>query len=162
MRVRQRSSDQQQPGLKPTAMIDVVFLLLIFFVMTFRIIVPEGDFNMKMPVANPGGPGAPTPQLPPIIVRLTADDEGSLTEIQLNDLRLGTSFDALRSRLISIVGFQRGPGSVADLAEVQIDSDYGLRYEYTVAALSAVTGYRADDGSIIPLVEKVKLTGDRE
>ncbi len=31
----------------------------------------------------------------------------------------------------------------ADHAELEIDSDYGLRYEYVIAAMDAVTGYPA-------------------
>ncbi len=40
---------RDKDDLKMTAMIDIVFLLLIFFVMTFKVLAPEGDFNVKMP-----------------------------------------------------------------------------------------------------------------
>lgn len=35
-----------------TPMIDIVFQLLVFFIMTFKIVSQEGDFHIKMPVAN--------------------------------------------------------------------------------------------------------------
>ncbi len=37
-----------------TSMIDIVFLLLIFFITTFKIGAQEGDFNVKMPLSNSG------------------------------------------------------------------------------------------------------------
>ena len=36
-----------------TPMIDIVFQLLTFFVMTLKIVEAEGDFNIKMPLAAP-------------------------------------------------------------------------------------------------------------
>ena len=33
-------------------MIDIVFQLLVFFLFTFRIATQEGDFNVKMPLAD--------------------------------------------------------------------------------------------------------------
>ncbi len=55
-----------------TPMIDVVFQLLTFFIMTFKITAPEGDFFIKMPQAAPSA-GVPSDvQLPPIKVRMTA------------------------------------------------------------------------------------------
>ncbi len=36
-----------------TPMIDIVFLLLVFFLFSFKIVVQEGDFNIRMPVAGP-------------------------------------------------------------------------------------------------------------
>ena len=37
--------------LQMTPMIDIVFQLLVFFIMTFKIILHEGDFNILMPLA---------------------------------------------------------------------------------------------------------------
>ncbi len=39
--------------LQMTPMIDIVFQLLIFFIMTFKIVEVEGDFNIKMPASAP-------------------------------------------------------------------------------------------------------------
>ena len=33
-------------------MIDVVFQLLIFFMLTLKILAPEGDFNINMPIGQ--------------------------------------------------------------------------------------------------------------
>jgi biopolymer transport protein ExbD len=45
--------------LQMTPMIDIVFQLLVFFIMTFKIVSQEGDFNIKMPLAAQQA-GAPT------------------------------------------------------------------------------------------------------
>ena len=43
----QKTAEKIEPQMAP--MIDVVFLLLIFFMCTLKIISPEGDFNINMP-----------------------------------------------------------------------------------------------------------------
>ena len=53
--------------LQMTPMIDIVFLLLIFFVMTFKIVAAEGDFNIKMPLARPDSGTPDESLLPPSI-----------------------------------------------------------------------------------------------
>ncbi len=63
MRVKPPSGPEAT--LQLTSMIDVVFLLLIFFVMTFKIAAQEGDFSVKMPLQNAGGqPLEPDADLP--------------------------------------------------------------------------------------------------
>ena len=61
MRIRHVSAPQKIE-LQMTPMIDIVFQLLVFFVMTFKIAAMEGDFNIKMPAAAPsqGMPDEPT------------------------------------------------------------------------------------------------------
>ena len=44
---------RRKPSLTP--LIDVVFLLLIFFLLTLKIIEPEGEFNINMPIGTPTG-----------------------------------------------------------------------------------------------------------
>jgi biopolymer transport protein ExbD len=143
-----------------TPMIDIVFQLLIFFIMTFKIISPEGDFNIRMPIAAQEG----TPdmaQLPPLKVRLVCGEGGRLTAIRLGDRPI-KDFRDLHMQIRQIVGDQRGPGSVAETTEVELDCDYDLRFESVIDAISAVSGYIADDGrSIVKLIEKIKFAPAR-
>ena len=54
MKIRNiHAGDRKTGELTITAMIDVVFLLLAFFIMTFKIVAPEGDFRVNMPQAAP-------------------------------------------------------------------------------------------------------------
>ena len=53
MRIRNRE-ERKKNQLNMTSMIDIVFLLLVFFVMTFKIVELEGDFSIRMPLAGTG------------------------------------------------------------------------------------------------------------
>jgi biopolymer transport protein ExbD len=142
--------------LQMTPMIDIVFQLLVFFIMTFKIVVPEGDFNIRMPVSAPAA-GPPDPnQVPPIKIILKADGGGDLAGIQMNEKRLD-NFDQLRANLMSFVGTERGQGSIAETAEVELNCDYGLRYEYTMKAITAISGYK-DGDSVVKIIEKIKFS----
>ncbi|GAB6165386.1 biopolymer transporter ExbD [Thermostilla marina] len=140
--------------LEMTPMIDVVFQLLTFFLMTFKIVAPEGDFFIKMPVAAPS-PGVPSDvPIPPIKVRMTADSQGQLAGLYLAEAKLG-SFAELQQRVRGIVGDDPGPG-VLESTEVELDCDYDLRYEYVMQAITAVSGY-IEGNRVVKLVEKVKF-----
>lgn len=143
-----------------TPMIDVCFQLLIFFMLSLKILSPEGDFNIKMPLAAPSE-GVPEPdQLPPIKIRLRAKPGGEIDVIQLGDRSLGKNFLALRAQIRDMVGDAAGPGG-ASSAEVELDCDYNLRYEYVIEAISAVSGY-IKGGQIQKLVEKIKFSPPRK
>jgi biopolymer transport protein ExbD len=64
-----------------TAMIDVVFQLLTFFMLTLKSVVVEGDFNIRMPLGASAGP-ADNP-IPPIVVKMSATPEGYLSDVRL-------------------------------------------------------------------------------
>ena len=160
MRVRNVQSRGEEVELQMTPMIDIVFQLLIFFIMTFKIAAPEGDFNIKMPLAAPSE-GIPEPdQLPPIKVRLTARSSGALNQIQFGNRSLGRDFGSLRQAVIDMLGDEPDP-SVLENTEVELDCDYRLRYEYVVEAITAVSGYVAEDGRIVKVVEKIKFAPPR-
>lgn len=159
MKVRNTSRHaDDKVELMMTPMIDIVFQLLVFFIMTFKIVAPEGDFNIKMPLAAPSQ-GAPTDELPPLKVRLTASKEGKLTGIYLNEARMA-SFSQLRHRIIGLVGDDTGPGSLAASTEIELDCDYKLRFEYTINAITAVSG-EVRNGEIVKLIEKIKFAPPR-
>jgi biopolymer transport protein ExbD len=138
-----------------TPMIDIVFQLLIFFVLSFKIVAPEGDFNIKMPVAAQATPSIEDPTLP-INVRLEADADGELVSIKMNDRPVG-SFDELRLQVIGIVGGDAGPGSSAENTECEIDADYQLRYDNVMKAIDAVSGYK-EGGKLVKLIQKIRFS----
>jgi biopolymer transport protein ExbD len=144
-----------------TPMIDIVFQLLVFFIMTFKIVSQEGDFNIKMPLSAPSEGLPDEDKLPPMKVRLVASSSGELAQIKLNDNNFGLSFDGLHDYIISLIGDDRGPGSVQETAEVELDCDYNLRYEAVIQAVTAVSGYVDADGNIVKLVEKIKFAPPR-
>ena len=118
----------EKPKINMTPMIDVVFLLLIFFVLTFRIIIPEGDFNVRMsPMGQAQVVAIDTDS---IQVRLIADENGSLSAIQLNGEDI-ENFDILR-RFVSEISLTK-----PDLG-VELLLDEHLRYDYVIRAITAV------------------------
>jgi len=160
MRIRhQASHGDEKIELQMTPMIDIVFQLLIFFIMTFKIAMPEGDFNIKMPLASSAPSIVEEIPLPPINVRLTAGPDGKISSIQIGERAL-QSFDELHQEIIALVGADAGPSAVASEAEVELDCDYNLEYRYTVEAITAISG-RIVENAIVPLVEKVKFAPAR-
>jgi len=155
MKIRNAGKRQDKIDLQMTPMIDIVFQLLTFFIMTFKIVLPEGDFNIKMP-ANAPSSGVPDPNLlPPMTVRLTAGADGNLAGISINGNSM-KDFTALHNHIISVIGDDRGPGSAADSAEVELDCDYNLHYEHVIKAITAVSGY-VDQNGVVKLIEKIKF-----
>ena len=156
MKIRKSSGSVDKVEQQMTPMIDIVFQLLTFFLLSFKIVTPEGDFNIKMPIASQATPSIDEPTLP-IKVQLQADPAGELTGIIMNDRNLGTDFDQLRLQIISIIGGDSGPGSAADDTECELDCDYNLRYDNVVKAIDAVSGYR-EGGRIVKLIQKIRFT----
>jgi len=152
------SSGAEKVDINMTPMIDVVFQLLSFFVMSFKIVAQEGDFNIKMPLAAPRE-GLPDNSTPPLKVRLQSNAQGQLTNISLNDNNFNTSFQSLHEYIASVVGKESGPSREA--FEVDLDCDYNLKYQYVVEAVTAVSGYREGD-QVVKLVEKIKFSPPRK
>ncbi len=151
---RQRKDDSAL-----TSMIDIVFLLLVFFVMTFRVIAPEGDFSMTK-MAQAASKTDPHPlHLPPITVRLRAGERGELTAICMNGREL-TDFDELRSRVRGLLQAARLSVGDENAPVAEFDCDYGLSYEHVIDAVTAVSGY-VEQGRVVELTRKVRFTPPR-
>ena len=157
MRVRSVGKREEKIELQMTPMIDIVFQLLVFFIMTFKVVVQEGDFNIKMPLAAPRE-GLPDDNLvPPLKVTLTAGSNGRISRITLGDKNFGVDFQQLHGYIAEFIGEDRGPGSIQETAEVEFQPDYNLRYEELVRAVTSVSGYVNREGNVIKLVEKIKF-----
>ena len=161
MRIRSRTNTGRAE-LQLTSMIDVVFLLLIFFVMTFKIAAQEGDFSVRMPLASQGNSQIEENLDLPIKLRLRAAEDGSLADIVVNDNRsFGTDFASLRDYVLRLAGGEGGPAN-GEGPEVEIDLDYNLRYEHVIGAITAVTGYRDANDEVLRLVERIKFAPVRQ
>lgn len=154
MKIRNQKP-KEEVNLQITSMIDVVFQLLAFFVMTFKIVSQEGDFNIKMPLAAPSQGAIDEQLIPPIKVRLQAGSGGELAGIGMNQRTL-SSFQQLHEEILGLVGTDSP--AAGEGAEVELDCDYNLRYEHVIEAITAVSGYRDDaTGDVVKLVEKIKF-----
>ncbi len=157
MKIRNRE-EAVGTQLNMTSMIDIVFLLLIFFVMTFKIVELEGDFSVRMPLAGSDSVSMDPTDLP-LKLRMRADEQGRLTSISLNEIDLGQDFDQLRGNVVALIGTNT-PIEGDEGPEIEIDTDYNLRYEYVIAAITAVSGYK-DGNEVVKLIEKIKFAKPR-
>lgn len=156
MRFRHGVSNDAKIELQMTPLIDIVFQLLVFFIMSFKIVAQEGDFNVYMPLAMRREGPVEENVLPPMQLRLRADAQGDLAGITLNE----RPFDSLQELHYFIIGDIAGADATArEDAEVELDCDYDLNYEYVIRAITAVSGYVDEaTGEVVKLVEKIKFT----
>ncbi len=155
-----RARKQHKPEkleMNMSAMIDVVFQLLIFFMLTLKIVEPEGDFNINMPAS-----GAPSQnsemQLPDIKVKLRADSDGNLAGLYLGQRNLGSgqpAFAMLNIEILKLIGRPGDP--ITEDMEVEIDADYHLHFAHVINAVGACTGKLNNDGKIVKYIEKIKF-----
>jgi len=155
MRKVRIASVPAQMQLQMTSMIDIVFLLLVFFVMTFKIVIPEGDFQIHMAAEGLAGPVLESP--PEIIrVRLLSGTDGSLAGIEAEQQSLA-SFADLRRLVLSLSNASGGPQEGSSSPEIEIAADPGLDYRHLMDALTAVKGYVGPRGELIDLTDRIKL-----
>lgn len=152
-----RNGEKFEPAMAP--MIDIVFLLLIFFMLTLKIVEPEGSFHVNIPIAEPAPRTESERQ--EYKVRIIAEADGSLSDLRLGGESLGSgsvAFERLRVKVLELVG---GSRPQQENVEIEIQADYGLNYEHVIAAVSACTGRmrKNADGEMVLVryVEKIKF-----
>jgi biopolymer transport protein ExbD len=158
MRIRHGYTTLDKIEMQMTPMIDIVFQLNIFFILTFKIVLPEGDFNIRMPSAAAPRSVQQNESLPMTVV-MKAGPNGELAELRLDSRSLGNArgvFTNLRQIIRSRVNDAGGPGTASDM-EVEINADYDLNYDYVIKAIEAVTGY-VENGEAHKLIERVKFS----
>lgn len=162
MRFGKAAGEIEKVEMNMTPMIDVCFQLLIFFMLSLKLFSPEGDFSITMPLAAPREGLPPEAQTPPVRVRLTADANGKLAGIQMGERKLA-NFKELHDQIREVSRLDRGPGATPASAEVELDCDHNLKFEYAVSALSAVAGYVANDNqTIVRMIEKIRFAPPRK
>ena len=149
MRIRNcnRNGDER-PSLQMSSMIDVVFLLLIFFVMTFQVTAAEGDLeiNAAPSVAQVASDVPPRRQL--FHVHLRAATDGSLSTIQIDGRGLDT-IKELAALLQLVVADRTG-----DDYAVQLHVAQNLLYQHTMDAITAIRGKNID----APLIKDIRFS----
>jgi biopolymer transport protein ExbD len=158
MRIRHTSSSPEKVEVPMTPMIDVVFQLIIFFLFSFKIVLPEGDFSIRMPTAAAARSIEMSETLPtPLVMKAGAN--GELAEMRLGGRSFGNAPDAflkLHQQIRGMVNDAGGPGTASDL-EIELDCDYDLNYEHVMRAITAITGY-IENGQPHKLIERIKFT----
>ena len=141
-------------------MIDIVFQLLIFFMLNLKILSPEGDFNLHLPTSTIF---CGEVSQNPIKVGLRSDADGNLTQLTIGSRNLGNdeaAFDRLNSEILQIVGRPGNPAA-GDI-EVELDADFETQHKHVVKAISRCTGKRdPQTGVVTRYVEKIKFAPPR-
>jgi biopolymer transport protein ExbD len=165
MKIRNRTGTQKIE-VQMAPMIDVVFQLLIFFMLTLKVIEPEGDFDINMPLGAPAESAVTDAELPPFKVRLEAvPGSGELQQLFFNGAPLGSgpgAFQLLNSEILKAVNAltATGPENL-DKQEVEIDPDYGLNYKYIISAIGACSG-KMVDGTMVRYISRIKFAPIRQ
>ncbi len=147
------------PELEMTPMIDIVFQMLVFFVMTFRITALEGDFNIQMPIQTDTPVDVMEDLERPIVVTLRSGDNRFLAAIQVDDLAPfseADKFDKLAALVAQRADKKQDPADESKLT-VEFVIDYDLRYSETIAAVTAVTGRKTGPNVTEQFVDSIKF-----
>jgi biopolymer transport protein ExbD len=162
--MKMETSQAEDIKLNMTAMIDIVFQLLVFFIMTFKVVAMEGDFNIKMPLASESV-SSMDDEIPDIvIIQLTAGQNGNIAGIVVDDnesFNEATMFQDLTDLIEQRLAGENDPESGSE-TEVEFDIAYNLKYSYTVKAIEAVSGRVNADGSVKKLIQKVKFKDNKK
>lgn len=159
MKVRRTGGSQGLPEkieIPMTPMIDMVFQLLVFFIMNFKVVDQEGDFNIKMPLAGAPVQMTDADLLSEMTLTLSADADGNLSGIQLSPPDQSfTTLREVRDYILASVKPDGEPGS-SD-AQIELDCAPNLKYSHTVDAITAVSGWINEKGEVVKLIDKIKF-----
>jgi len=140
---QKRGRDQGSKQLNLTSMIDVIFLLLIYFVVTAAFTQGEGVISAKLPQ----GSGAPAEDLKPperkLIVMLNPL-AASDTRIEIKDLYAVGDFAELQTRLTSLRHdeLSNPNGTYPTDSPVLIQPEGSVRWQHVVNAFNAAVASR--------------------
>lgn len=161
--MRLETPENEEIKLNMTAMIDIVFQLLVFFIMTFKVVAQEGDFSVKMPLASLEQQVTMEEDPPELIrISLRAGENGMINSIMVDDERDVQTFadEKMYLELTEYISSKlAGEGDPENpiQTEVEFDIDYSLKYSYTVDAIGAVSGKKLPDGSVKKLIQSIKF-----
>lgn len=160
MALKRRESNLPTRFAIPMApMIDVTFLLLMFFMCNLRVSTSEADFRQNLPVGGPKPVLNDDVVLPEIKVGLKSDRDGRLISITIGSKDLGNddaAFDQLSDEVLTVV--RRLGNPLRKDVEVEIDADFETEYRHVMKAVSKCTG-RLDPQTkqVARYIEKIKF-----
>ena len=167
MKIRTRNATGEKIEMQMSSMIDVVFQLLIFFMLTLKIVAPEGDFDINMPLGAPPSESSVDPNLPAIKVRMEADANGRLTGLFFNETQLfdgdeTVAFERLNQQVLnSLNSLDAIDAESREKQEVELNPAYNLDYRYIVSAIGKCKG-RIVDGETVALINRIKFAPKRK
>ena len=153
-RRHRQSTDEVEPDLPITPMLDMSFQLLAFFIMTFKPAPTEGQIAMTLPKEEGGGPVMPSPSDDkPVryVVRVVATENGKIGSMTLSEAETAKASTDLKAdpkiyfdELKKLADQQKGKPS-----KLTLELDGKLLQEYVVLLLDL--GVRAGFSDIAPV-----------
>jgi len=154
--------------LNVTAMLDMAFQLLAFFILTFKPAPIEGDVVLRMPRAAPTtvvqkAPAAgadrkntnPVQGLTSLVITVLGDDNGSIQGLAIGDSQVG-GLPEFATRLPTVL---KDEGSGFDQVLVQVDSR--LDYEGLMQVIDVCTRQQLANGKKLTKLSFVELPSGR-
>jgi hypothetical protein len=96
-------------------------------------------------------------------IRMLADEQGELAEVQLNGEAIGpsedgkrTRLDVLTSRIRALVQDDKGRPRETEF-EVELEYPPALKYQYVIDVIRSISGYRTKNGEVVILVKRIKF-----
>lgn len=143
-------------------LVDVLFLLLMFFMLNLKIFTPEKRFIAKLPDGPPTSAFSDhdsAVSLPDLKVGLQSDGAGRLMQLTLGSKNLGNddaAFERLNQEILRLIG-RPGHPLPRDI-EVELDVDFETQHRHVVKAISVCTGrFDPQKQQIARYVEKIKF-----
>jgi biopolymer transport protein ExbD len=155
---------QDDVELNLTAMLDMAFQLLAFFILTFKPSPVEGQVLLRMPPPQPitnvnsGQPAGNNPQntnplqgLNTLVISAFANGDGSLKQLAVGEAVM-TSLPALDRKLAAVLS---DPGSGFDQVIIQVDSR--LHYDALMQVIDVCTRQKLPSGEQLTKLSFVEL-----
>jgi biopolymer transport protein ExbD len=161
---KKKKRHQDDVELNLTAMLDMAFQLLAFFILTFKPSPVEGQILLRMPPPQPvtnvnaGQPAGNNPQntnplqgLNTLIISAFANNDGSLKQLAVGEAVM-TSLPALDRKLAAVLS---DPGSGFDQVIIQVDSR--LHYDALMQVIDVCTRQKLPSGEQLSKLSFVEL-----
>ena len=169
--MRKRRKRRRIPGeveLNLTAMLDMAFQILAFFILTFRPGPVEGDIMLRMPPPRPTTviPGGeelgsdpdnanPLQGLETLLITLVGSESGAITMMAVGDPETGTvgGLGALEDKLRSILS------DVTTFQQVTIQVGSSVHYGELMQVIDVCTRQKLANGEKLSRLNIVELPG---
>lgn len=145
------AAEEADPALDISSLIDVCFLLLIYFIVTSTITPRESDLGMALPAANPS---SEQPEIEPMFIRIEANGAvytgaGASQQAMDSDMSV-REMPLLRGQLDMYASAARAANSKP---LVQIYADGGATQQRVIDVLNALAGVNINSVTFTDLVD---------
>jgi len=163
--MRKKKRRQEDIELNVTAMLDMAFQLLTFFILTFRPAPVEGQVLLRMPPPQPvtnvnsgqkAGSDAsntnPVQGLNTLLITAIANNNGDIRQLAVGETTMSNSLGALGQKVGQLLGDE---GSAFDQVIIQVDSR--LTYEALMKVIDVCTQQKLSNGQPLSKLSFVEL-----